>query len=249
MATLKNKVTVITGASSGIGMAAAIEFARKGSKVVMAARREDKLVQLEKHIRQFNENCIFVKTDVTDEEQVKNLFDEAEKEFGQIDILINNAGRGLKSELINISLEDWNAVLAVNLTAVFLCSKEAALRMKNKNVRGHIITISSIAGKISTPFFSAYCASKRGVRGFKKAIKWELKKYKIKVSNVHPFVVMTEFFEIYPQKPPRNQALMPEDIATHLAAIAERKVIKRLWTTIRNFLKRLFNLIWYSLFK
>ncbi|RKY07648.1 MAG: oxidoreductase, partial [Planctomycetota bacterium] len=103
MVDLTEKVVLVTGASSGIGKAAAVEFARKGASVVLAARRVEKLAELGDHILTFNENCIYVRTDVTSEEDVANLFDRAEEKFGRIDILINNAGRGLKSGLIDIT--------------------------------------------------------------------------------------------------------------------------------------------------
>ena len=96
---LKNKVVIITGASSGLGKAVAIQFAKKDAKVVLAARRMEKLIELKEEINKFNPNCLAVKTDVTKEEDVKTLFDLTEKEFGRIDVLINNAGKGLQSNL------------------------------------------------------------------------------------------------------------------------------------------------------
>jgi NADP-dependent 3-hydroxy acid dehydrogenase YdfG len=241
MISLKNKIVIITGASSGIGKAAALQFARKGSKVILAARREDRLKELKEQIDRFNGSCISIKTDITDEKQVKRLFDFAEENFGTTDILVNNAGRGLKSGLVSISTADWDSLLAVNLTAVFLCTREAVLRMRAKNSGGHIITVSSIAGLISTPGFSAYCATKSAVNAFNSAIRWELSKYKIKISTVHPFMVQTEFFDTYPEKPGMGPALMPDDIARHIIAIAERSFLKRSWSMARNFVKRIFN--------
>ena len=173
MVNLTEKVVLVTGASSGIGKATAVEFARKGASVVLAARRVEKLAELHDHILTFNENCIYVRTDVTSETDVGNLFDRAEEKFGRVDILINNAGRGLKCELIDMATEDWQTVIETNLTSVFLCTSEAARRMQEKQDAGHIITVCSIAGLFGAPTYSAYCASKHGVAGFLKAAKWE----------------------------------------------------------------------------
>jgi len=213
MVNLTEKVVLVTGASSGIGKATAVEFARKGASVVLAARRVEKLAELHDHILTFNENCIYVRTDVTSEADVVNLFDRAEARFGRVDILINNAGRGLKSELIDITAEDWRAVIETNLTSVFLCTREAARRMKEQQNAGHIITVCSIAGLFGAPNYSAYCASKHGVTGFVRAAKWELRKHKIKLSTIYPGRVDTEFFDSYQKPPGKRQMLDATDIA------------------------------------
>ena len=135
---LKDKVVVITGASSGIGKAAAFAFARKGAKVVITARRIEKLEEIKSYINKFNPNCLAVKADVTKEDDVINLFDKTEEEFGRIDLLINNAGRGLKSKLCDIKCEDWINTVNTNLTSVFLCTREASNRMIKKNIKGSI---------------------------------------------------------------------------------------------------------------
>lgn len=243
MANLNEKVVVITGASSGIGKATALAFARKGSTVVLAARREDKLIELRDHILPFNQNCICVKTDVTDPEAVSNLFDCACEKFGKVDILINNAGCGLKSEVIDITTEQWHKLIETNLTSVFLCSKQAATRMIQSKTKGHIITVSSIAGLFAGPTYSAYCASKHGVTGFVRALKWEMRKHKIRVSTIYPARVATEFFDNYANKPPKRQMLAASDIANYLAALATRCPITIFRVRSINFVKRLASLI------
>ncbi|MHC4659226.1 MAG: SDR family oxidoreductase [Planctomycetota bacterium] len=240
MATLKNKVVVITGASSGIGKAAAIEFAKKGAIVVLAARRTEKLQELNEHISSFNANCICIRTDVTKEEEVIELFDETENKFGRIDILINNAGRGLKSEVCDISCDDWLSVIHTNLTGIFLCTREAVKRMKQKEIKGHIITVSSIAGLFGAPAYAAYCASKHGATGFMRSLKWEVRKYAIKVSTIYPARVDTDFFDIYKKRPHRRQMLSAEDIADYLVAIASRSPAKIIGVRILNIFKRIY---------
>jgi NAD(P)-dependent dehydrogenase (short-subunit alcohol dehydrogenase family) len=246
MVTLKNKVVVITGASSGIGKATAIAFARKGSKVVLAARRLEKLKQLKKYISAFNKDCLCVKTDITKESDVRRLFDKAEKRFGGIDVLVNNAGRGLKSRICDVTYEDWLSVLHTNLTGVFLCTKEAVRRMVRKKIKGHVITVSSIAGLYGSPNYAAYCASKHGVTGFQRSIKFELMKHRIKVSTIHPARVDTEFFDIYKKRPHRSQMLSPKDIADYIIAKATRNIFRIIWVRLLNIFKRVYYLVRYA---
>ncbi|MBW2963468.1 SDR family oxidoreductase [Candidatus Woesearchaeota archaeon] len=246
MASLKNKVVVITGASSGIGKAAALEFAKKKSKIVLAARRTEKLKELENFIKRFNPNVLSVQTDVSKKTDVQNLFNQTEKKFGQTDILVNNAGRGLKANLFDTSDHDWDSVINTNLKGVFLCSREAAQRMIAKKIKGHIITVSSIAGLYGAPSYGAYCASKHGVTGFKRSIRFELKKHQIKTSTIHPARIDTEFFNIYKKRPHRSQMLSPRDIALYLVAIASRSLIKRIHIKILNIFKRVYYLVRYS---
>ncbi|MBN1561930.1 SDR family oxidoreductase [candidate division KSB1 bacterium] len=238
MVTLTNKVVIITGASSGIGRACAIEFARKGAAVVLAARRVEKLERLYEEISSFNQKCLTCKTDVTLEDQVVHLFEQTRQHFGRIDILVNNAGRGLKSEITAISLDEWTSVLGTNLTSVFICSREA-LKSMIPQKSGHIITICSIAGLYGTPNYAAYCAAKHGVTGFQRSLKWESRKHGIKVSTVFPGRVDTEFFDVYPQKPSRSQMLPAKDLASYIICIAERRPLKRQALRLFNFGKRI----------
>lgn len=243
MTCLRDKVVVITGASSGIGYATALRFAEKGASLVLAARRAEKLQQLQNQIVEFNPNCIYVPTDLIEPEQVQNLFEKAIERFGKIDILLNNAGRGLKSELVNITPEDFKSVIDTNLTSVFLCTQQAVKIMTEKNIKGHIITVCSIAGLFGAPTYSAYCASKHAVNGFVKSLKWELRKHRIKISAIYPARVDTEFFNSYQKRPSKRQLLSPNDIAEVLLAIAQRAPIKATAVRARNFAKRIRNLI------
>jgi len=242
MVNLTDKVVVITGASSGIGKATAVEFAQKSASVVLAARRLEKLVELQEYILTFNKKCICVRADVSNAADVAALFDRAWEEFGRVDILVNNAGRGLKCELVDIAVEDWRAVIDTNLTGVFLCTAEAARRMKQKNTAGHIITVCSIAGLFGAATYSAYCASKHGVRGFLKAVKGELKKYNIRLSTIYPARVDTEFFDIYHKRPDKRQMLDARDIARYIVAIAGRRRCAIVAVRCANFIKRVLSL-------
>jgi len=239
MASLKNKVVVITGASSGIGKAAAVKFAREGAIVVLAARRIGKLEEVKEFICSFNENCMCIETDVTKEEEVTELFNQTENRFERVDILVNNAGRGLKSEVCDISYDDWLSVIHTNLTGIFLCTREAVKRMRERKIKGHIITVSSIAGLFGGPTYAAYCASKHGATGFMRSLKWEVRKYGIKVSTIYPARVDTEFFDIYEKRPDRRQMLSAEDVGSYLAAVASRSWGRITGVRILNIFKRI----------
>ncbi|MFH1641786.1 MAG: SDR family oxidoreductase [Nanoarchaeota archaeon] len=245
---MKNKVVVITGASSGIGKAAAIEFAEKGAKVVLAARRLEKLQELHNFISTFNKNCMPIRTDVTQEKDVINLFKETEKKFGRVDILINNVGKGLKSKFHLISCDEWISTIHTNLTNVFLCTKQASKMMMREKIKGHIITISSLAGLFNIPGYSGYCCTKHAVTSFKSSIKWELRQHGIKVSTIHPYKVDTEFFDAYNKKPNRAEMLSPKDVAHFLVAIAERNILKITYVRIINIFKRIYYLIRHTIF-
>lgn len=243
MTSLKDKVVVITGASSGIGRAAALEFVRKGARVVLAARRLDKLQALCRELSPSGGRCLAVQTDVTREADVERLFTEAEHHFGRVDILVNNAGRGLKSPLIDTDMDQWLSVIHTNLTSVYLCTRMAARNMVSGSVRGHIITVASMAGLYSAPGYAAYCASKHGVTGFQRSVRWELRKLGIKASTIFPFRVDTEFFDIYPRRPSRRQMLSTRDIARYIAAIASRSWLLRVYVRLVLVLKRIYYLV------
>ena len=247
MVSLRDKVVVITGASSGIGEAAAIAFARKGSKVVIAARTIERLSELKERIVSCNEQCVCVRTDVTCEKDVINLFDETERFFGRIDILINNAGRGLEAAVCDISCDEWLSVINTNLTSVFLCTREAVRRMKGKKIKGHVITVSSTSGLFGVPDYAAYCAAKHGVTGFARSVRWELRKDKIKVSTIHPANVATPFFTTLKTTPRRREMLTAQDIADHLVAIASRSLLKVLAVRLILIWKRIYYFTKYSL--
>ena len=134
-------------------------------------------------------------------------------------------------------------IFKVNVSGVFLCTKEAVKRMKKYKIKGHIITVSSIAGLFSVPNYSAYCASKHAVTSFMKSIKWELRKYRIKTSTIYPGRINTEFFDIYSKRPSTRQMLNPEYIADYVLAISTKSIFKKKYILIRNLLKRLSNFL------
>jgi len=240
MVNLREKVAVISGASSGIGRAAAEALARKGAFVVLAGRRAERLEELARSIEQYNPNCLAVPTDATKEDDVRRLFDQAEGRFGRVDLLVNSAGRGLKASIPDITFDQWHQVMAANLDTVFLCSQQAMRRMIGKQVRGCIITVGSIAGLYSVANFAAYCAAKHAVTGFMRSLRWEARRHGIRAHTIFPARVDTEFFADYAEKPSRNQLLAPSDIARVIVALAGGCPFCVAAARTRNFVKRVY---------
>jgi NAD(P)-dependent dehydrogenase (short-subunit alcohol dehydrogenase family) len=236
---LTGKVVVLTGASSGIGRATAEAYAARGALLVLAARRTEHIETLAGRLSAQGGTVLALPTDVTDEAAVRRLFGETERRLGPVDILVNNAGTGLAADLSDIEMSTWQQVMAVNVDGVFLCTREAVRQMTKRGAGGHIITVSSVAGRFGAPGFSGYCASKHAVTGMMKALRWELRRQGIRVDTVHPFRVATEFFDAYDSKPTPAEMLDPEDLARLLVALGERALLEAWGVRAANFGKRL----------
>jgi len=211
MSILQGRVAVVTGASSGIGEACAIEFVNKGAKVVLAARRAERLAGLVARIEGMGGEALAVATDVTSEDAVANLFAEATARFGTVDVLINNAGIAENSPIDQTTLDHWNNVIATNLTSAFLCAKHAWPIFKAGG-HGRIVNIGSISAKVPRNDCPSYTASKFGLAGLTHALALDGRNDNIAVSIFHPGIVATE---IMPGsvKLPENFAATPEEIA------------------------------------
>jgi NAD(P)-dependent dehydrogenase (short-subunit alcohol dehydrogenase family) len=208
---LKDRVVVVTGASSGIGEACAVAFAHKGAKVVLAARRADRLASLVARIEEAGGEALAVATDVTDEAAVENLFGQAVARFGTVDVLINNAGIADSTAIYEMSLQTWRQVIETNLTSAFLCSR-AAFRVMKGQRRGRILNIGSISARVPRQNSPAYAASKWGLDGLTRSLAIDGREFNIAASIFHPGIVATE---IAPGavKLPEDFAASPEDIA------------------------------------
>ena len=191
MSILEGRVAVVTGASSGIGEACAVAFAAKGAKVVLAARRAERLASLVDRIEGAGGEALAVATDVTDEAAVDDLFARAVERFGTVDVLVNNAGIADSTPVDEMALETWRKVIETNLTSAFLCSRAAFRAMKGKG-RGRIINVGSISARVPRENSPADAASKFGLDGLTRSLAIDGRKHNIAASIFHPGIVATE---------------------------------------------------------
>lgn len=192
MPSLKDKVVLITGASAGIGRAAAIAFAEEGAAVVLAARTEDRLQRLAEELGQYGVRTMTLPLDVSNRDDVFAQIDRVIESFGQIDILVNNAGIGLLSPVAEMTAADLQRVMDVNYFGLIWCTQAVLPHMTGRQ-SGHIINVSSIAGKRAMPYMSAYCASKFAVQAFSESLRLEVAPHRINVTTICPPRVDTEF--------------------------------------------------------
>lgn len=185
MSVLKNKVCIITGGGTGIGKGIATLYAKNGANIILAARRENLLEEATNELRQFGTKVNFVVTDVTNEQDVKHLFSKTLSEFGQLDILVNNSGVAAGGPIEDIELDTWLNVINVNLTGVFLCTREA-MRIMKKQHQGRIINIGSISAQMPRMNSAPYTSSKHGLVGLTKSTALEGREYGVSAGCLHP---------------------------------------------------------------
>lgn len=188
---IQDKVVVITGASSGLGEATARLLASEGAKVVLAARRSDRIQALAEEL---GENALAVPTDVTDLKQVQQLVDKAVEAFGRIDVMLNNAGLMPLAPLEELKTDEWNQMIDVNLKGV-LNGIAAALPHMKQQKSGHFINVSSVYGHKLGPAATVYCATKFAVRALSEGLRQEVKPYNIRTTVISPGAVATELLE------------------------------------------------------
>ncbi|MFZ3484795.1 SDR family oxidoreductase [Sphingomonas sp. 3-13AW] len=191
MSILAGRVVVITGASSGIGQACAMAFAVKGAKVVLAARRTERLEALVTRLTAAGGEALAVATDVTEEAAVEHLFATTMARFGGVDVLVNNAGIADSTPAEEAALALWRRVIDTNLTSAFLCARAAIPLMKERG-HGRIINVGSISARVPRANSPAYTASKWGLDGLTRALAIDCRVHNIAVSIFHPGIVATE---------------------------------------------------------
>lgn len=189
---MKDKVALITGASSGIGWATGEAFAARGAKVVLAARREKELADLARSIQDQGGQATFVVTDVSVGKDVERAVSHAVETFGRLDFAVNNAGyEGPVAGITDFPEEKWDEVLAINLKGPFLCMQHEARAMLAAGNGGAIVNVGSINSFLGFPGFSAYCASKHGLIGLTTSASAELAPQGIRVNLVCPGIIDT----------------------------------------------------------
>jgi len=186
-----DRVAVVTGASSGIGEATAAALAKAGYSVALGARREDRLAELSKRIEGDGGRAISVATDVADPESAKNLIDTAKSEFGRVDVLVNNAGVMLLGPITGADIGQWKQMVDVNLLGLLYCT-HAALPIMAEQQSGHVVNVSSVAGRVSRLGSGVYAATKFGVVAFSESLRQEALNYGVRVTLIEPGYVETE---------------------------------------------------------
>jgi 3-oxoacyl-[acyl-carrier protein] reductase len=189
---LQDRVAIVTGASRGIGRAVALALAEQGAKVVVNyASSRSAADEAVKTISEMGEDAIALQADVSKADQVDKLIEQTQEKFGRIDILVNNAGITRDTLLLRMKPEDWQAVIDLNLTGVFLCTR-AVSKIMLKQRSGRIINIASVAGQMGNPGQANYSAAKAGVIGFTKTVAKELASRGVTVNAVAPGFIETD---------------------------------------------------------
>ncbi len=218
---IKDKVAIITGASSGIGYATALALSKAGAKVAIGARRVDRLEDLEKKIKENNGEVYSQQLDVTKKDDCNSFVQNVLKKWGSVDILVNNAGLMPLSFVKNLKIDEWDQMIDVNIKGVLYCTAAVVNHMIEQQ-SGHIVNISSVAGRIVFPAGSVYCATKHAITAFSEGLREELSVRKnIRVTCIEPGVVSTELTNTitdeslkgFVENSKKMESLKAEDIA------------------------------------
>ena len=207
---INGKTAVITGGTSGIGLATAEAFLKKGAKVVISARNAKRGAEAEAKLKEISPDVVFRATDTSNEEDVRALVDFAVETFGSLDIMFNNAGIGMQGPVDQMSGEDFRTLIDINLNGVFYGIKYAAIQMKKQGTGGAIVSTSSIEGFVGDPMLPSYNAAKGGVNILTKSSALALAKDGIRVNTVNPGYIYTGMV---------NEETMGEDGLKYLVSL------------------------------
>jgi clavulanate-9-aldehyde reducatase len=191
LARMSNRVAVVTGASSGIGEATAKALAREGYAVALAARREERIKELAEQISSAGGKALAVPTDVGDQSSAEALIKAARDELGSVDVLVNNAGVMLLGPILGADVEHWQRMVNVNVLGLMYCT-HAALPLMQEQGAGHIVNVSSVAGRTARLGSGVYNATKWGVGAFSESLRQEALNYGVRVTIIEPGYVDTE---------------------------------------------------------
>jgi NADP-dependent 3-hydroxy acid dehydrogenase YdfG len=226
---IKGKVAIVTGASSGIGYATCLALSKAGARVAAGARRADRLESLEKEIAKNGGEILIQKLDVTKKAECDSFVDAAAKKWGMVDILVNNAGLMPLSFFKSLKVDEWDRMIDVNIKGVLYCTAAAIPHMLAKK-SGHIVNISSVAGRVIFPAGSVYCATKHAVTALSEGLRQEFStRSNIRVTCIEPGVVATELtnmitdksLEKFVEATKQMEALHAEDIANAILFAVE----------------------------
>lgn len=191
---LKNKVAIVTGVASGIGKGTSILFADEGARVVGADINVEEGEKTIHSIQKKGHKAVFVKTDVSKSDQVRSLVDQGVRTYGGVDILFSNVGVVIGNTVVDVSEEEWDHVMAVNLKSMFLCCKYVIPQMRERG-KGSIVLTSSANGLMAEPALTSYCASKAAIIGMTRSIALDYGKYNIRVNCICPTYTRTPLVE------------------------------------------------------
>jgi NADP-dependent 3-hydroxy acid dehydrogenase YdfG len=226
---IKDKVAIITGASSGIGYATALALSKAGAKVAIGARRVDRLEELAEKISADGGEVFYQKLDVTQRSECENFAKAVLDKWGSIDILVNNAGLMPLSLFKNLKVDEWDRMIDVNIKGVLYCTGSVILHMKEKK-SGHIVNLSSVAGRTVFPTGTVYCATKHAIAAFSEGLRQEFSaRSNIRVTSIEPGVVSTELTDTitdeslqgFIENAKKMEALRAEDIANAILYAVE----------------------------
>ena len=223
---LKDKVAIVTGGGTGIGKAISLALASEGAVLVIAARNLSRLEQAADDIKSKGGKVRAIQTDISDYEQVKNMLAQTIKDFGQIDILVNNAARGTfnNADVVDMNMKEWHDSLAINLTGIMFCSREA-LKYMIPRKSGNIVNISSVAGLSGVPKESPYAASKWGVIGLTETLAIEAGRFGIRVNCISPGATRTQEFEDWVKVSADDSGISYEEM---MGKITDNNALKRI---------------------
>jgi len=189
-----DKVVVITGASSGIGEASAVEFAKRQSSVVLVARRKENLESVAKNLAKYGNKILVCQCDVSKWQEVEQMSKTVLNKFGRIDILVNNAGFAIYGPVLELKVEEIESQMETNYFGMVYCIKAFLPKMLEQKT-GRIVNVASVAGSFGLPGIASYCASKFAILGFSEGLYHELKGSGVGITVVSPIMVRTNFFD------------------------------------------------------
>ncbi|MDD9781504.1 SDR family oxidoreductase [Priestia megaterium] len=219
MSIIQDKVVIITGASSGIGEATAKELASKGAQLVLAARREDRLKNLQEEIQKNGGQAIYKVTDVASHEQMEELAEYALTEFGKIDVMVNNAGVMPLSPVYQKKINEWDSMIDINIKGV-LYGIAAVLPSMRERKEGHIINVSSIAGHLVFHASAVYSGTKFAVRAITEGLRKEEAPNNIRTTIISPGTISTELLESISDEELKSEIVEVSKIGIEPASIA-----------------------------